>query len=104
MAGTNLLRCWSPGKVDFSVQLLIAGLPVLPMTTWPTNPPAHWLCVVYVTEQEPPVPPPPPDDAIVQVNVVEPDAPVLSLALAVTEYVPAEVGVPEIIRPGHWPY
>ena len=38
--------------------------------------------------------PPPPEREIVQVNVALPEAPVVSVAVTVTEYVPAVVGVP----------
>ena len=39
---------------------------------------------------------PPPLELIVQVKLAEPEAPVVSLAVTVTEDVPAVVGVPEI--------
>ncbi len=39
---------------------------------------------------------PPPDELIVQVKLADPDAPVVSVAVTVTEEVPAVVGVPEI--------
>ena len=39
-----------------------------------------------------------PDELIVQVNDADPDAPVVSVAVTVTEDVPAVVGVP-LIRP-----
>src|SRR3954470_21870167 len=42
------------------------------------------------------VQPVPPVPLTVQLNVVEPAAPVLSFAVTVTEVVPAVVGVPEI--------
>ncbi len=51
-----------------------------------------------VAVHEPPPPPPPLDELTVQVNVADPNAPVPSVAVAVTEYVPAVVGVP-LIRP-----
>jgi hypothetical protein len=50
-----------------------------------------------VAVHEPP-PPPPLDGLTVQVNAADPDAPVPSVAVTVTEYVPAVVGVP-LIRP-----
>ena len=54
---------------------------------------------VAVHEPPPEPPPPPPLDGLtVQVNVADPNAPVPSVAVAVTEYVPAVVGVP-LIRP-----
>src|SRR5947209_7633724 len=46
----------------------------------------------FVVPQEPP----PPLEPMVQVNVVEPDAAVPSVAVTVTVEVPAAVGVPEI--------
>jgi hypothetical protein len=45
-----LVIFWSPGKVNVSVQLLSADVPVLLIVTFAWNPPAHWLAVVYVTE------------------------------------------------------
>jgi hypothetical protein len=60
--------------------------------TLATNPPVHWLCVVYVTWQPPPVVP----ELTVQVNDADPDAPVVSVAVTVTDEVPTLVGVPEI--------
>ena len=45
-----------------------------------------------------PPPPPPPEEPIVQVKLADPEAPVVSLAVTVTLYVPAVVGVP-LIRP-----
>src|SRR6202020_800134 len=45
----------------------------------------------------PPVPGPvPPPELTVQLKVADPDAPVVSVALTVTDDVPAVVGVPEI--------
>ena len=40
--------------------------------------------------------PPPVVEFTVQLNVVEPEAPVVSVAVTVTDEVPAVVGVPEI--------
>src|ERR1700680_3313921 len=45
-----------------------------------------------------PPPPPPPGEPIAQVKLADPEAPVESLAVAVTLYVPAVVGVP-LMRP-----
>jgi hypothetical protein len=41
------------GKSNVNDQLVTAG-PRLVMATLAVNPPAHWLCTVYVTEQPPP--------------------------------------------------
>ncbi len=41
-----LVMCWSPGKVNFSVQPLSAAVPVLVIVTLAVNPPVHWLVVL----------------------------------------------------------
>jgi hypothetical protein len=52
----ELVTFWSPGKVNFTVQLLIAALPVLLIVTLAVNPPGHSLFFVYATWQpEPPL-------------------------------------------------
>ena len=40
-----LVIFWSPGNVNRSVQPLTGVVPVLPMVTLATKPPAHWLDV-----------------------------------------------------------
>jgi hypothetical protein len=35
----SLVICWPPGQVQLAVQLLVAAVPVLLITTWPWNPP-----------------------------------------------------------------
>jgi hypothetical protein len=51
----ELVTFWSPGKVNFTVQLLIALLLVLLIVTPAVNPPGHSLFFVYATWQlEPP--------------------------------------------------
>lgn len=87
-----LVIFWSPAKVNANVQLLMADVPALPMDTLAVKPPAHSLDVVYVTWQTPPLVPVP----IVQVNVADPDAPVVSVAVTVTVLDAAAAGVPEI--------
>ena len=77
-----LVMCWSPGKVNFSVQPLSAAVPVLVIVTLAVKPPVHWLVVEYVTWQAP-LPPPPPDELTAQVNAADPDAPVVSVAVTV---------------------
>lgn len=83
--------CWLPGNVNFKVQPLRAAEPVSASVTLAVKPPVHWEVVEYVTWHDDPEDE---DDDTVQVNVAEPDAPVPSVAVTVTEYVPAVVGVP----------
>lgn len=52
----ELVTFWSPGKVNFTVQLLIALLPVLLIVTPAVKPPGHSLFFAYVTwQREPPL-------------------------------------------------
>ena len=53
-----LVTFWSPGNVKPRLQPLMVDLPVLATVTLATKPPAHSLCLLYVTWQ-PLVPPPP---------------------------------------------
>ncbi len=50
----ELVTFWSPGKVNFTVQLPIALLPVLLIVTPAVKPPGHSLFFVYVTWQPDP--------------------------------------------------
>jgi hypothetical protein len=91
--------------VTFRVEYTTAGATMFTVTVQLLEPVTETLRLYQLLPDDPAdsvavhEPPPPPLDGLtVQVNVADPDAPVPSAAVAVTEYVPAVVGVP-LIRP-----
>ncbi|MFD1047964.1 hypothetical protein ACFQ1S_21715, partial [Kibdelosporangium lantanae] len=77
-----LVICWLPAHVQVTFHDLVAAVPVLVTVTLAVKPLPQSLPTVYVAEQPPP---PPLDGLTVQLNDAEPDGPVESLAVTVTE-------------------